>query len=503
MRLFPSALFLLLPGLLSAQLRSTAVPSGLVRLEIGGSFGPVNQVWRNGHKENLGELLSGSLDARHTPLAGDLEKSFQALLGEDIQAQNLGSLSTTAQLQRNIALITAGWGVSPRTTLFVNLPLVSVRNEMQLRFDPSGATLGINPASGLGSSFGQAQTNQYLTGLASTLTSLQARIDAGDLSAEALARAQAAIASGTAMQQRLEAVVGSTSLLLPLADSPEVLALQEKLASYAVQVSNMGISPPPGAPAFPTTALTANSFNSLLSSTSGAAYRIGSNQPITSLGRIEIGVWREVFRREGTSTQLIGHARALVRLGTGSEPDPYQLLDFGTGGKSHELEFGGNLDLQRKLHGLRVAGSFRLPLAATVTRRLGSSDDLLLPSSRISPVSHREGSGFLLRAEPWVALTRGFSITGLALIDQRARDSFTLLGTNAPGLASASLAEGTGGTGVRVGLGVSYYHDGRHHTGGIGLPEEAGFSIERTLKGTGGLVLSPLTTRLYFRFHIR
>ena len=63
------------------------------------------------------------------------------------------------------------------------------------------------------------------------------------------------------------------------------------------------------------------------------------------------------------------------------------------------------------------------------------------------------------------------------------------------------LAEGTDGKATYVGIGVTYSNPGARHPGGRGLPVDAGWTYERVVSSSRGIVPDVHRIRARFRLY--
>ncbi len=495
-----------LPTALAAQLPMIATPHRLLRFELHGNFNPSNEVWRDGHRMPIGDLQSGTLTGLNTPLLSDMDRQLAVALGSAPSGNSLGSIRSVVQWQRNVGTFSVAWGATPRLTLRAAVPLVSVRTERQTSYDPTGASVGFNPSHPVfGDGLGQNQTAAFLTSLDASLEILAGRIAEGAYAGEQRTLAETTLTDATALRGAIGQLTG-TGLLLPLAGSPDGVALETRLTALATTLgAELGVNPFVSRPALPSTALTSEGFNTLVGSPVGLGLRPGTGQPTTTMGRLELGAILELSRRatEEDSATMRLWGRAVARIGTGTDPNPTTLLALGTGGRNHEVELGGTVDVHRGTRGLRGDLALTVPIKATGTRRLAGIDEMLPPASRQLFSSWAPGPGIKLTAEPWTVLTPHLTLSGRLGYDRRADDRLEIPGLDTSiGVDPAAIVRGTGHGIVTLGFGLTYLHDGLHHDGARQMPVEAGFAIERTIRASG-FAPAELTSRVFIRFYRR
>lgn len=507
LRRLPLALAAALPiAALPAQLPYLNAPAGALRIELGGRFDPTSSEFADGERRDLGDpLAAASLTAGTSPVVHDLEARVSAILGRPATSGSLGALSADAMVQRGAGTIGLAVGVSRRFTAFASVPIVSVRPEVRLEHDGTGATLGVNPAL-----LGDQSSAQFLTQFDAALAELQVRVDAGDYAGDPALQqlATQTLDEGAALRDALDALLtgAAASPVLPTTTSADGSDLLAQVASVRDRFGGqLGIAGFTGAPGLPGEPITEAGFEELLGAAAGYDLAPFDQQPFVSLGDVELGVVallahsRSEEQRRWFGAWLTGS----VTLPTGTPPDPRFLRDIGTGDGQLDVALGGVIEAGRGRLGIRASGSWRLQLQGTRETRVGRRDEFLLPAYRTATLEWDPGDVITLRAEPYFRLADRLAIAGSATWFHRGEDAWSLPeGRSVPGTTTvAEMSAGTSASALRLGLGMSYAHAGATIRGGARMPVEAGLALERTVASSSGRVLAPLTTRLWFRVY--
>jgi hypothetical protein len=513
LRLLPALLLLAPLATARAQLPLLTAPSGTLRIELGGGFFPTDRLRVDGANMPLGSRLTGPFDASATPLLGQVATDLAGVLGRPASSLSLGSLTAVAEQQRGVGTIGLGLGITRRLTLSVVVPIVSVRTQLQLRPDVSGATVGLNPADlALGTAGGIAQTTAFFTAFDGAITSLGGRIAEGDYTDPAqLALAQETLGRATALRTNLYRLLADpvrSAAVLPTATSGDGAALLELIGTLdATLVGSLGSDAIGTTPALPTTVLTTSDLDALLSAPSGFGIESPEDIPPVGLGDVEVALTAEVLRRgtPGDAGWLAAWVRGGARLSTGRAPRPAYLLDQGSGDGQPDIELGGTIEAGRRRIGVRADALFTMQLSGTVLDRPGGRDQLLRPARSESLFSRNPGDLLTVTVQPFFRVVPHLAITGLVQHQRRGTDGIAWAdpAQAIDGIDLGSLVVGSSANATRVGVGLSYVHDGMSREGILRMPVEAGFSIERTVGSSRGVVTAPLTTRLVFRVYKR
>jgi hypothetical protein len=485
-----------------AQLPYLTAPAGTLRIELDGGFMPSLREYADGDSRRLGDPLAsgGNLEA-------DLAPRLTALLGRPASAASIGTLTANLMHQRGEGGIGLAVGVTRRITASIRVPIVSVRTESRLEHDEATATLGLNPALR-----GDGTSAAWLAQFGTALVELQSRRDAGEYAGNPTLQALAneVLASAPAWRTGIANLLideGQASLLLPLATSTDGVALLNQAITYRDQLSGpLGVTAPTGTPALPATGMTTEQFNSLLTEPDGFALGPLEEQPLVALGDVELGlVYSLAASSDAGGRRWFGAwLTGGVTLPTGAAPRADRLRDQGTGDRQLDARLGGTVELGRGRLGLRAEASMQLQFSGSREARIGTRDAFLQPASRTALLDWDPGDILTVSARPFFRIADRLAMTGSAAYVQKGEDHWTLPGDEPlPGSDLAAMGVGTDASALRVGVGLSYAHDGRHVDGAVRMPVEAGLTVERTVWSGSGLVAQQHVTKMWFRVYKR
>lgn len=512
-RLLTPLLLLAAVPRLAAQLPAITVPRGAIRIELGGSFSPSDHEYADGKLRPVaGPLTDVVLDAGTTPLVGDLERRLSIILGRPAARGNLGHLSVLAADDHNVGVLGLAIGLTRRITLFGNLPIHYLRTRSTSTYDPTGASFGVNPADpDLGTSLGATQTQGFFGQFDAALADLAKKVADGDFSGapdrEALAKQT--LRDAPAFRDTLATLFitpGLASAILPLRNSADGTALLGRVTSFEQMMSSeFGITGFNGTPALPTTALTEDQFQALLTAPSGYALLPFDQAPRTTLGDMETGASYQIVAHgdEGAGRWFGAWATGTIRWRTGTLARPQVLLDQAAGDRQVDLEFGGTVDAGQGRLGIRAQGAYTVQTGWQRNARLGTRDQLLLPASRLAAVVWNPGEALTLSVQPTIRLAPHLAIAAGLTYWSKGADRWTYLTGQQPleGVDLEAMSTGTAANATRWSVGLSYADNSPGRSGNSGLPVEAGFSIERMLSSGKGVVPQSFTTRVYFRVY--
>ena len=507
-RLAPAAALLILAAApLPAQLGLITVPHGSFRVDLSGAFYPNSDVWFNGNKRPLGSFVDGTAN----PTVASLQASLASLLGQSVTGLSLGGVTAIASREHGVGDIGFAFGLTPRLTIFGTVPVVYTRSRIKTTFDGTTSRVGVNPANAkLGTSTGANTANVFFSSFDVALDTLRKRIQGNYYSGANATLAQQSVTSGTAMRAALYALIADpahASPVLPTAGDPLTTQLLAKIAGLQSTVNGALALPTPfvGAPEFPATTLTSAGFDSLLNEPAGLGLSSPNNLPHWGLGDMSAGIAYELSRHGtpgGDGWRSIW-LRATGRFPNAAAPDPGVLLDQGTGAKHKALQLEGILDVGTHSIGVRAEASWLHQLPANLLTRPTSPDQLLAPPSFLAAVTTQSGDSISITAHPWLSFAPHLALSGTLQYWRRGASTTTYLTGQAPiaNVDPASLDVGSAANAIVVGIGISYFHDGRARDGTQSMPVEAGWSFERTVSSGAGIFPVTLTSRLYLRLY--
>lgn len=487
-------------GSASAQLPYLTVPSGGLRIELGGAFLPVTQEFADGDLRRLGDPLAGS-----SLFGSSLGPRLTELLGQPAEGGSGGGVTAEVMQQRGVGTIGLGVGVTSRLTVGVRIPIVSARSEWAITPDEGGATVGLNPAL-RGNQASQLFADQF----ESALGALRTRRDAGDYDADPQLRALAdqLLTEAPVWRARFVSLVlnpGTAEQVLPVTASADGSALLEQATQFRDQLTGpLAIAGFTSLPALPAEAVTGEEIGALLTDAGAFGLVAPDEIPLVTLGDVEFEANWLLFARADSAARRWSGAwvQGGVTLPTGTPPRADRLRDPGTGDGQMDVSVGATAEFGAGRLGLRGSVAYRHQLAGERETRITTRDAFLVPASRTELLQWDPGNELTLTAQPFYRIADRLALTGSLTWWRRGDDAWTRSdGTTDPDVAA--MGDGSAASAVMIGAGVAYAHHGAHVDGVQRRPVEAGLSLERTVASGSGLVPRPLTTRLWFRVYGR
>jgi hypothetical protein len=186
-------------------------------------------------------------------------------------------------------------------------------------------------------------------------------------------------------------------------------------------------------------------------------------------------------------------------------PRTDRLLALGTGDGQTDLELRATVDAGGGPWGLRLEGGYTRQLAGDIVARVAPPSEPFPGPELLAELTLDPGDVVTLAARPFFRLTRTIAIVGTLEHASRGADEVTYRDEAGaiPGVDAGVLA-GTDAGATLAGIGITYSNLGRLRPGGRGLPVDAGWSYERVLRASGGLVpnVHRLTAKLRVYFGI-
>lgn len=487
-------------GSVTAQLPYLTVPSGGLRIELGGAFLPVTQEFADGELRQLGDPLAGS-----SLFGSSLAPRLSELLGRPAGGGLGGGVTAEVMQQRGVGTIGLGVGVTSRLTVGVRIPIVSARSEWAITPTEDGATVGLNPALR-----GNQASQLFADEFEAALGALRTRRDAGDYDADPqlLALADALLDEAPVWRARFVALVldpGTAEQVLPIAGSADGSTLLAQATDYRDQLTGpLGITGFTSLPALPAEAVTGEEIGALLTDAGAFGLVAPDEIPLVTLGDIEFeATWLLFARADSTARKWAGAwVQGGVTLPTGTPPRADRLRDPGTGDGQMNVSVGATAEFGSGRFGVRGSVAYRHQLAGERVARVATRDAFLVPASRTQTLQWDPGNNLTLTAQPFYRIADRLALTGSLAWWRHGEDAWTRSdGTSDPDVTA--MGDGTASSAVMIGAGLAYAHHGAHVDGAQRRPVEAGLSLERTVASGSGLVARPLTTRLWFRVYGR
>ncbi|HYV98688.1 MAG TPA: hypothetical protein VE967_14625 [Gemmatimonadaceae bacterium] len=490
------------------------IPSGALRIGLSPNLLSARERFGTSGAESLGAPFARTLNTDGLPTLSAFDAAINALSGTTGFQSRLGVSTADVRLTAATVPLEVSFGITRRIMLRALIPYNTGQNEIQLKVDGTDATLGLNPAVFATTTF--AANGAIATSLTDAATSLEALAAACALSAASDTRCTlinaessdvlALIAAARATGSGVLAVYGGATdtkapILVPLASSAaqnaimaRIAALSSGFARYGTPTTLADGAAPLGALAPPTlTELT----TLLRDSTYGYVFGPLNRRYLQGFGDIDVGVSLLLFdgthtpdswvRRDVSALAFRETVGFTYRLGTGTPPDPDDLLRVPTGDGQDDLEFVSSTDIIGRGHAW-----------ASVTGRYTKQ----MPRDGIARIPDASGS-------PFVPLTRrrfsrttlgdriGFDVTPRWALNDRfgagLRYRFTHQAATTieelPPFAGAAPMTFTGEsmTAHEVGFGLVWSSINAWHAGHTGWPIEIEWTHSMVIAGSGGV----------------
>jgi hypothetical protein len=475
----------------------------VVRFELDGAFDSWDKRFLDGRKEGLGADLSGPLDSDLLPILAPHDAIVQRVTGLNGFRLNLGGLTADAQADVSTAVLGLTLGVTRSIAVFGRLPLARTRVQTDLDLDAAGANAGVNP--------GTAAQDPFFAEFDAALSTLEAQIAAGAYDGDPARRAlaDATLAQGDALFGDLFMLLGdpaTASPFVPTSGSDAGTALAARIATLQATLdSDLGVAGFSTGPALPTAPATADDVESAISDISGPIGIQTGGSEVTFRGDAEAGVavtladrWDRGGRRGGFRAA----AEGLVRFPTGVRARTDRLLAVGTGDGQTDVELRGVVDFGSGNIGVRLEGGYNRQLADDVVERVAPPSQPFPGRSLLASVRLDPGDVTTVAVRPFFRLARTLALIGSLERWSKGQDEveYRSEADAIPGVDASVLAQETDASATLVSFGVTYSNPGALRPGGTGLPVDAGWTYERILSASGGIV--PDTHRIRARLRL-
>jgi len=479
------------PSAARAQLAPVGVPPGVLRFELDGAFDSWDKRFRDGTKEGLGSALtSPALGSDLLPLLAPGDALLQRITGQSDARLNLGTLSGDAQADVSTATLGLAVGVTRSVTVFGRLPLSRARIQTHLDLDTGGANAGLNP--------GTDAQEPFFDEFAAALTTLEAQIAAGayDASPTLRALADATLDDGDALFGDLFALLldpATSSPFIPTGGSALGTAVAARISTLQTRLAtDLAVPGFSTQPALPASAATAADVGAIISDPFGPIGIETGESEVMLRGDGEAGVAVTIADRWDVGTSRGGFraaAEGLVRFPTGSRPRLDRLLAIGTGDGQTDIELRGVVDLGSANFGVRVEGGLNRQLAGDITARVAPPSQPFPAANLETSVRYDPGDVTTIAARPFFRLARTVALIGSVEHWSKGQDAVEYSdGSALPGVDAGVLALETDASATVVSIGLTYSNPGALRPGGTGLPVDAGWTYERIMSASGGIV---------------
>jgi hypothetical protein len=493
---------LAVPRMVSAQLPPVGLPPGVLRLEVDGNFDSWDKRWRDGTREPLGAAFSTSaLGSDLLPALAPYDTLIRRITGLGDYRLNLGSLAGDANADVSSATVGLALGVTRAVAVFGRLPLTRARMQTTLSA-AEGGNAGVNP--------GTAVQEPFFDQLASALTTLEDRIQAGIYDGDPARRAlaEATLAQGAALFSDLFTLLGdpaTASPFVPTGGSEAATALDTRLGGLQTTLTDLDVAGFDARPSLPTAPATGEDVSAFIADPLGATGVQPGDAEVTYRGDAEAGValtLADRWDRDGKRGGFRAAAEGLVRFPTGRRARTDRLLAVGTGDGQTDVEIRGVVDLGSGNLGLRLEGGYNRQLAGDVLERVAPPNQPFPARALLTAVRLDPGDVTTLAVRPFWRVARTFAFIGSLERWSRGEDAaeYRSPADAIPGVDPAVLAQETDASATIVSVGVTYSNPGALRPGGTGLPVDAGWTYERVVGASGGIV--PDVHRIRGRFRL-
>ena len=497
-------LALLVPSAGAAQLPPVGVPPGVFRVEADGFLETWEERYVDGRAEPLGTSLAASaLGSALLPSLAAAEARIRVASGLTGYQLNLGTLAADVHADRGFASFGGSLGLTRAITIFGRMPLVRSRIQYEASLDGAAANAGLNP--------GLTAQDAFFQQFDAALATLAARIADGTYDGDPAQRAaaEATLAQGATLREDLFLLLADPETAAPFVPTTasdagsaivgRVTTLQTSLAG------SLGVEGFTAAPALAAAPATADNLESYLADPAGPIGLRGGQALVSFRGDAETGVavtlvdrWDLRGRRGGLRAAVEG----LVRFPTGVRGRTDRLLALGTGDGQTDLEVRATVDVGAGAWGVRLEGGVNRQLAGDIVARVAPPTQPFPARDLLAELTLDPGDVVTFAARPFFRLARTVALIGTVEHRSRGEDEVRYRDDAAaiPGVDAAVLGEGTDAGATVLGIGITYSNPGGLRPGGRGLPVDAGWSYERVVRASGGVV--PNVHRLRARFRV-
>jgi hypothetical protein len=271
---------------------------------------------------------------------------------------------------------------------------------------------------------------------------------------------------------------GTASPFIPTGGSDAGTALVARIATLQATLgTDLGVGGFAAAPALPSEALTGSELESLISDPAGPIGIETGQSEVTFRGDAEAGValtladrWDQGGRRGGFRAA----AEGLIRFPSGVRPRTDR----------------------------RLEGGYSRQLAGDILERVAPPSQPFPARSLLASVRLDPGDVTTLAVRPFFRVARTFALIGSLERWSKGEDAveYRSEADAIPGVDASVLAQESDASATLVSIGVTYSNPGALRAGGTGLPVDAGWTYERILSASGGIV--PDTHRIRARLRL-
>jgi len=493
-----------------AQLEPVGVPSGLVRLEVGGALENYNRrFYQSGTQDYAGDFIHDSAGSNLWPELVSADTTVAAIIGQPGYRIDLGRTTATTQVNIGTTNLSAAIGISSFLTLFGNVPIVRVRVQPRFALDSTSGDVGFNPSDPAFGS-GGAATITFFNQFDAAMAALQANISGGvyDANPAQKALAQATLASGTALRTHLDNLLvnpNTASPFVPTGGSAAGQAMTSVVTTLQSTLSgSLGVGGFTQALDLPTQRLGQQDIDNFISNPGGPVAGVPiSDELITKLGDIQVGAvltpidkWDRPHHMGGARLAITG----AITLPTGTTDFSNNFTDIGTGTGFYRFGVGATADLGRGRFGMRLNGYYDRWQQRFRVRRVSDPAFPMPYAYRLANLNIDPGDQLTLGVRPFFRVASTFAIhAGLDYWHRGAdRVVYQTVADSVPNVAATELTTASSASATVLSGGVTFSSGFTRK-----VPIEARWLYEAVIGASGGRVPQGRNMRgelrLYFR----
>ncbi len=411
---------------------SPLVPRGNLRLGVLGQYASFSDLYEipglAGGPHRLGGLFSGPAGSRIFPFLTEPEAAVRAAIDDDYE-MSLGTMSSVLEKSAAWVPISADVGAFDWLTVGATVPLVQSETEFTTTFaaDSASATAGFSPALE-----DPAAVTGFLSGLQGSIGAydvIRGEACAADPASDPCRDATALVADARAFHSLLSQMYGS--VFAPLAWSDAGAALQGRLAALSEAFQAAGV---PGVVGLPLASalLTAEDVERLVAEPGfgiESTHPLGNWRSLWRLGDIEVRADARAFQtgEPDAPTRLTVGGGAMVRLPTGTQDDPANFLDSGSGDRQMDIEARAWINGRwRGRLGLWADVRYGVQMPGSTVRRVFDPAVALAPRVTEVALDWNPGDYQFVELSPWFRIADPLTITAGYRLFRKADDSFSL-----------------------------------------------------------------------------
>ena len=486
---------------------SPLVPRGTLRLDARGLYASYAD-------ERLTSALSGPAGTGVFPFLARTESVVRSMTGEP-WTLTLGTMQTVAERGSAKVPIALDVGVFDWLTVGALVPLAGSDAEFSLHFsaDSAAANAGFNPVLDA-----EVTVTIFMNGLQRAIADYGAYREATcemDPSSPECAGATRILRDASDFEASASLLYAE--MFAPMTGSAAGEALQARLAALGEAFGAAGVTFPATIP-LSTTPVT---YEDLQSFVTDPRYGIASShglakwRSVWQLGDVELRADARLAQAGGpaSSYRVDAGAGALVRLPTGSQGDPANFLDAGSGDAQWDVELRGWMNGRwPRGFGLWADLRYGIQIGGGSERRVFDPAAPFAPLSTRAQLDWNPGDYQIVELSPWFRISEGLSALAGYRLFRKGEDSFALrprvdddAGTPTPATPPdpSILVPGSGYSASHLLLGMVYNRSAAGRDGAPAAPLEIRVVFRQVVGGSSGAVPREASLEVGFRLFRR